>query len=178
LIFLINSRYTILLVVMLYYCGTLFEISEYFCESIFTPTRNVYVDGVYDLCHIGHINAFKQALHYGTRLFVGILSDEDVMRYKRRPIMTMNERVEEVRTCKYVHKVIYPAPFPGIPEGFIKQHRIHVVCLSPEYDKPDDIYYAVPRRMGITVVTQRTEGLSTSELIKRVQSLSQDKKPQ
>lgn len=38
--------------------------------------------------HAGHIKAFGNALKHGTRLFVGVCSDEDVMAYKRAPVMT------------------------------------------------------------------------------------------
>jgi len=120
----ILNNFLILLVVCLYYIGALYEISEFLHLSLFGVTRNVYVDGVYDMCHLGHFNSFKKALSYGTRLFVGVLSDEHVTEYKRAPIMTMQERASVVATSKYVHKVIAPAPFPGIPEDFIKKYRI------------------------------------------------------
>eukprot|EP01123_Difflugia_compressa_P003699 TRINITY_DN1499_c0_g1_i1.p1 TRINITY_DN1499_c0_g1~~TRINITY_DN1499_c0_g1_i1.p1 ORF type:complete len:508 (-),score=93.55 TRINITY_DN1499_c0_g1_i1:9-1532(-) len=171
------DNFLILVVVFIYYITTLYEISEYMQLPIFGMTRNVYVDGVYDMCHLGHFNSFKRALGYGTRLIVGVLSDSDVAKYKRSPIMTMEERAAVVATSKHVHKVIAPCPFPGIPAEFIRQHRIHIVCHSPEYDGPKDIYYTVPRAMGITRVMPRTEGMSTSELIKRtVEYSAADKK--
>jgi len=164
------DNFIILLVVAVYYISTLYEITEYMQLSLFGITRNVYVDGVYDMCHLGHFNSFKVALSYGTRLIVGVLADEDVAAYKRAPIMTMEERAAVVATSKYVHKVIAPCPFPTIPKEFIKEHHIHVVCHSPEYSIPGDKYYTVPREMGITKVVPRTEGMSTSELIKRVKA--------
>uniref|UniRef100_A0A6B2L2Q3 ethanolamine-phosphate cytidylyltransferase n=1 Tax=Arcella intermedia TaxID=1963864 RepID=A0A6B2L2Q3_9EUKA len=164
------DNFIILLTVAIYYTSVLYDISDYMQLSVFGVVRNVYVDGVYDMCHLGHFNSFKKALSYGNRLIVGVLSDEHVQRYKRSPIMTMKERAEVVATSRFVHKVIAPCPFPGIPEEFIREHRIHVVCHSTEYDKPDDIYYVVPRAMGITRVMPRTEGMSTSELIKRVKA--------
>ena len=135
---------------------------------LFTVVRNVYVDGIYDLCHLGHKLAFKNALKFGTRLFVGVVNDEEATEYKRRPIMRTDERMEAVAACKYVHKVIPNAPCFGVDEEFIRRHNIHVVACSEEYDKPTDTYYAVPRRLGILKILPRTKGMSTSELIRRV----------
>jgi glycerol-3-phosphate cytidylyltransferase-like family protein len=90
--------------------------------------------------------------------------------------MTMAERVQVVATCKGVFQVIPSAPCPGIPEEFLRKHNIHIVCLSTEYDKPDDIYYAIPRKLGITRVLPRTEGISTSDLIKRVKAYGSESK--
>src|SRR5690349_4683939 len=60
---------------------------------VFAPTVNVYVDGVYDMFHVGHVNVFRNSLKFGTRLVVGVLSDQDVAAYKRAPVMTMAERI-------------------------------------------------------------------------------------
>jgi choline-phosphate cytidylyltransferase len=39
---------------------------------------NVYCDGVFDLCHLGHMKQFEQAANMvkGGRLIVGVLSDK------------------------------------------------------------------------------------------------------
>jgi len=153
-----------------------YEICEFTHLPLLTICRNVYVDGIFDLCHIGHKNLFRNALSFGNRLLVGVCSDEDATPYKRRPIMTTQERVNEVKGCKNVDEVIPNAPCNGLTEEFIKKHNIHVVAHSVEYDKPEDHYYAVPRKMGITRVLPRTEGLSTSELIRRVKEYEGNKK--
>lgn len=151
-----------------YYVGVLTELCHALNVHMFTINRNVYVDGVYDLCHVGHKNLFKNALQFGNRLVVGVMSDEDCVEYKRAPIMTLKERVEAVQSCPGVHKVIAGAPCFGLTEDFLKEHQIHIVAHSTEYDKEDDIYYKVPRKMGITRVLPRTEGISTSDLINRI----------
>ena len=51
---------------------------------------------------------------------------------------------------------------------FVEEHNIHIVLCSPEYDKPEDKYYKVPRELGILKVCDRTEGISTSDIIKRI----------
>jgi cytidyltransferase-like protein len=141
---------------------------------LLTVCRNVYCDGVYDLCHIGHKNLFKRALTNGNRLFVGVCNDEDCSGYKRPPIMTHDERCAEVEACKAVTKVIPNAPCFGITQEFVDKHQIHVVAMGQEYfDKypnpDDDPYYGYVRKIGIAKGMPRTPGLSTSDLIKRIQ---------
>merc|ERR1740117_2665488 len=143
--------------------------------------RNVYCDGIYDLCHVGHKNLFQKALKLGNRLFVGVVGDVDANNYKRPPVMTAKEREDEVGACKCVTKVIQNAPCFGLTEEFILKHRIHVVAFGMEYaerfpDPADDPYYRVPRQMGIAVPMPRHEGLSTSALIKRIQTREADSK--
>jgi hypothetical protein len=63
----------------LFYSFKLFEeLCNYSNESLLSANINVYCDGVYDLLHEGHMAAYRNALKYGTRLFVGVCSDEDV----------------------------------------------------------------------------------------------------
>eukprot|EP00301_Raphidiophrys_heterophryoidea_P003367 c11522_g1_i3.p1 GENE.c11522_g1_i3~~c11522_g1_i3.p1 ORF type:complete len:261 (+),score=56.78 c11522_g1_i3:712-1494(+) len=144
--------------------------------SPFSPICNVYVDGVYDLCHVGHMVAFQNALKHGNRLFVGVCSDEDVARYKRNPIMTTQERIAVVSACQGVFKVIMNAPCTkgALDEAFIREHNIHIVCLGEEYDNPEDQWYAIPRRMGMVRILPRYQGLSTSDLIRRIKSRIQE----
>ena len=42
----------------------------------------VWMDGVFDLMHFGHMNAFRLAKTWGTHLIVGVNSDESVKRCK------------------------------------------------------------------------------------------------
>jgi choline-phosphate cytidylyltransferase len=157
-----------MVVAPLYWSAIFFSLSKHMNMPLFAVNRNVYVDGVYDLCHLGHMNLFRVASGFGTRLIVGVCGDEDCAIYKRPPIMSTAERVRTVAACKCVSKVVPNAPTFGLTAAFLKKHRIHVVAHSAEYDKPEDKYYKVPREMGMTKVLPRTEGVSTSELIRRV----------
>eukprot|EP00211_Chloroparvula_japonica_P002175 CAMPEP_0119126390 /NCGR_PEP_ID=MMETSP1310-20130426/5334_1 /TAXON_ID=464262 /ORGANISM="Genus nov. species nov., Strain RCC2339" /LENGTH=470 /DNA_ID=CAMNT_0007116549 /DNA_START=138 /DNA_END=1547 /DNA_ORIENTATION=- len=154
--------------VVFYFTSLFYEISAHTNLPILSTVINVYCDGIYDMCHLGHKIAFRNALVFGNRLLVGVVADKDATPYKRKPIMNELERAEAVRACKYVHDVIPNAPCTGLTEEFIREHNIHIVAHGEEYDKPEDIYYAVPRKMGITRILPRTQGMSTSVLIARV----------
>ena len=160
--------------VAFYFVCIFADICHYMNLPLLSNSCNVYCDGVYDLCHIGHKNAYRKALTYGNRLFVGVMGDKDCAAYKRPPIMTHAERCAEVSACKSVTKVIPNAPCFGLTKEFLDKHKIHIVCMGEEYverwpDPKDDKYYRVPRELGIARSLPRTKSLSTSELIKRIQ---------
>lgn len=164
----------ILCFVALYYICVFVDLCWFMNLPLLSRCQNVYCDGIYDLCHCGHKNLFKAALKNGNRLYVGVINDKDCSEYKRKPIMTHEERCAEVEACKHVTKVIPDAPCFGITEDFLQRHRIHVVCCGCEYierypNPDDDPYYGIPRKLGIAAPLPRTEGLSTSDLIRRIQ---------
>lgn len=99
------SHTAIFVLCCVYYIAVFGDLCHHLNMPLLTVCRNVYCDGVYDLCHIGHKNLFKRALTYGNRLFVGVCNDEDCSNYKRPPIMTSAERCAEVAACKAVTKV-------------------------------------------------------------------------
>lgn len=55
--------------------------------------KRVFVDMVGDLFHPGHLALLRAAREFCDQLVVGVLSDETVRAYKRRPIVTMADRV-------------------------------------------------------------------------------------
>jgi cytidyltransferase-like protein len=169
------SHTSILTLCLVYYIAVFCDLCSYLNMPLLTTCRNVYCDGVYDLCHVGHKRLFQNALQYGNRLFVGVVGDEDAMNYKRPPIMTHAERCAEVMGCKAVTKVIPNAPCFGLTVEFLERHQIHVVAYGQEYlerypDPKDDPYYRIPRELGMARPLPRTEGLSTSDLIRRIQT--------
>lgn len=66
-----------------------------------------YTNGVFDLFHIGHLNIFKQASLMCDKLIVGVITDEEVVRTKKiRPVIQFEDRIEIVRSCRYVDVVV------------------------------------------------------------------------
>lgn len=81
----------------------------------------VYIDGSYDMLHIGHIETLKKARELGDYLIVGLHDDETVSEQRgvNYPVLTLQERVLNVLSMKYVDEVIIGAPWI-VPEGLIK----------------------------------------------------------
>jgi len=181
LVILPHLQFITCIFVVFYYMAVFADLMHHMNLPLLQVVQNVYCDGIYDLCHVGHKNLFKKALTLGNRLYVGVVGDEDANNYKRPPVMTAEEREAEVASCKCVTKVIKNAPCFGLTKEFLAKHKIHVVAFGQEYlerypDPKDDPYYRVPREMGIAVPMARTEGLSTSDIIRRIQSRATDEK--
>jgi len=65
-----------------------------------------YTTGVYDLFHIGHLNLLKNAKGLCDKLIVGVAVDEIVTYKPRKVIIPFKERIEIVRSIKYVDVAI------------------------------------------------------------------------
>lgn len=136
------------------------------------PVR-VYADGVFDLFHFGHARALEQAkLSFpNTYLLVGVCGDAITHKHKGKTVMTEEERYESVRHCKWVDEVVPDAPWV-ITEEFLREHNIDYVAHDalPYADatlQSDDVYSFV-KKLGKFKETQRTDGVSTSDLILRI----------
>ncbi|XP_058086029.1 choline-phosphate cytidylyltransferase 2-like isoform X1 [Magnolia sinica] len=136
------------------------------------PIR-VYADGIYDLFHFGHARSLEQAkkLFPNTYLLVGCCNDEVTHMYKGKTVMTGDERCESLRHCRWVDEVIPDAPWV-ITQEFIDKHKIDYVAHDslPYADASGagmDVYEFV-KAAGKFKETQRTDGVSTSDIIMRI----------
>ena len=65
----------------------------------------VYVGGTFDLFHAGHIQFLSQCSQYG-KVVVALNADNFSARYKRRPILSLDERKSAVEACRFVDDVV------------------------------------------------------------------------
>ena len=65
-----------------------------------------YTTGVYDLFHIGHLNLLKNAKGMCDKLVVGVTVDELVAYKGKQAMIPFEDRIEIVRSCKYVDAAV------------------------------------------------------------------------
>lgn len=146
----------------------LFIIMAIACSAYGTEPVRVYVDVVGDLFHYGHVEILRKAKSYGDILVVGVHSDEAVMTYKRRPVMTLEERVRSVQACPLVDEVIPHAPLK-LTYDYIEEHDIHLVIHGDDIsEEVMNIWYKVPLELGILRLVPYTEEISTTKIIERI----------
>lgn len=131
----------------------------------------VYADGVFDLFHLGHMRQLEQAKKAfpDVYLIVGVTGDEETHKRKGLTVLSGAERAETVRHCKWVDEVIPNCPWIVTPD-FLEKHRIDYVAhddLPYQADEGDDIYAPI-KEQGKFLVTQRTEGVSTTGIITKI----------
>ncbi|KAI1116319.1 cytidylyltransferase [Nemania sp. NC0429] len=134
-------------------------------------TIRVYADGVFDLFHLGHMRQLEQAKKAfdNVYLLVGVTGDEETHKRKGLTVLSGRERAETLRHCKWVDEVIESCPWIVTPE-FLEKHQIDYVAhddIPYGADEGDDIYAPI-KREGKFLVTQRTEGVSTTGIITKI----------
>jgi glycerol-3-phosphate cytidylyltransferase len=66
-----------------------------------------YAPGAYDMFHVGHLNILRNASANCDRLLVGVVPDDVLEAAKgKRPIVPFAERLEIVRSVRYVDEAV------------------------------------------------------------------------
>ncbi|KAH3662209.1 hypothetical protein OGAPHI_005457 [Ogataea philodendri] len=134
------------------------------------PIR-IYADGVFDLFHLGHMRQLEQCKKAfpSVTLVVGIPNDVETHKRKGLTVLSDKQRYETLRHCKWVDEVIEDAPWI-LTIDFLRKHKIDFCAhddLPYEAQGIDDIYKPM-KQAGMFLATQRTEGISTSDIITKI----------
>jgi cytidyltransferase-like protein len=134
----------------------------------------IYVDGVFDLFHAGHIAFLKQArlvvdaAQDDVCLVVGVITDEDAG-WKRRPFVSHADRTTMLRYCRLVDEIVERPPLV-LDKQFIRDHGIDFVVHGD--DDPQTAFFAVPIELKIMRYVKYTAGTSTTEIARRIRQAS------
>lgn len=137
----------------------------------------VYMDGVFDLFHRGHLEAIKKVRNDagidGT-VIIGVVSDMDANSYKRWPIIKEDDRVEIISNIKDVDEVIFPCPM-SVTKEFIEKHQIDLVVHGfadeSDFNNQKEFFKEIID-LGKFKVQEYYKGSSTTEIIKKIKKLN------
>lgn len=95
--------------------------------------NKVWVNGTFDVLHIGHIRLLEKASTLG-RLRVGIDSDERVRKMKgeNRPFNTLQDRIEFLESIIYVDEVVTFDSDDELIEQ-IKSYEPSIMVIGSDY---------------------------------------------
>jgi len=134
--------------------------------------RIVTINGSFDVLHNGHLHILNEARQQGDVLIVGLNSDASVRLNKGpdRPIVSERRRAEmllALRMVDFVHV------FDELdPIAFIRELHPDVHVNGSEYGENCIESEAVKRGGGRIHIVSRIPGLSTSNLVDRLQTTS------
>jgi cytidyltransferase-like protein len=125
-----------------------------------------YTNGVYDLFHIGHVNMLRRAKQNCDKLIVGVHNDEQVITYKKqKPIISYNDRLEMIRSCKYVDEIYENAEAITTDDILLKLKAEYIFVGRENEDFIKKIY---PVSNNKLILLDRTSHICTSDIIKKI----------
>ena len=128
--------------------------------------KNIYVDMVGDLYHFGHVELLRRAKEFGQKLIVGVHNDETVMSYKRKPVLSMKERIAVIESCKYVDQVIPNAPLV-VTTKYLEENQIDLVIHGDDLTN-EDKHMMFGEVLNKLVLINYTDGISTTNILQRL----------
>ena len=137
--------------------------------------KRAYTDGVWDLFHIGHLKLFKKIKKKFGYLIVGIHPDKLVANYKRKPIISHKDRIEIIKSIKYVDEVIENAPFLTL--DLIKKHNIEAAATTNTSSFACDAKDKCALEKLKIFYEFKSSKYHTSDIIKRIEKHLADRKP-
>lgn len=123
---------------------------------------NVWVNGTFDVLHIGHIELLKFANKYG-KVRVGIDSDERVRLLKgsNRPINTIVDRIDFMKSIKYVESVVSFSTDEELCDR-IKEWSTDIIIIGSDYKDRNVIGKELVKDV---VFFDRIQGYSSTKII-------------
>ena len=125
--------------------------------------KTVYVGGVWDLLHVGHLNLLERARKLGTKLIVGVLTDDAAAKYKPKPTITFEDRKRLIEALSIVDRAI--AQNDQDPTADLETHGIKpaYICHGDDWNYcPGDAY--VRANGGKVVILPYTKGISSMQI--------------
>jgi len=129
----------------------------------------IWVDGCFDFSHHGHAGAMLQARQLGKSLWVGIHSDEDILKNKGPTVMNLDERCTAVDACRWSTVPVPHAPYVT-QISWIDHYGCKYVVHGDDItsDSGGQDCYRFVKQAGRFKIVKRTPGISTTDIVGRM----------
>jgi glycerol-3-phosphate cytidylyltransferase len=115
--------------------------------------------GTYDLFHVGHVRLFMRIKAQFDRLIVAVSTDEFNAIKGKKAVMPYADRVDLVRSCRHVDRVIAESSWDQKPDD-IRRFGCTAFVMGDDWrGRFDDL-----RTLCQVIYLPRTEGVSSTEL--------------
>lgn len=132
----------------------------------------VFTSGCFDILHLGHLDSLEKAANFGTKLIVGVNTDQSIRNLKggQRPINNLKSRLGLLAALACVSTVV---PFSqATPLKLIETLKPDILVKGDDYTL-DTIVGAkeVLAWGGQVKITPLLNGYSTTQIIKKCQTI-------
>ncbi len=123
----------------------------------------VWVNGTFDVMHVGHIKLLEQASRLGT-VRVGLDTDERIRSKKgpTRPVNTLEDRMEFMKSIRYVDSVVSFGSNEEL-ENRIKEWSTDIIVIGNDYKYHEIIGGHLVEKVFFF---DKIEGKSTTNILK------------
>ena len=94
-----------------------------------------YTTGVFDLFHVGHVRLLRNAKSMCDRLIVGVTVDELVSYKNKKSVIPFDERIEIVRSSRYVDLAVPQDTMDKIDA--LNRYKFNIMFVGDDWYKTD-----------------------------------------
>jgi D-beta-D-heptose 7-phosphate kinase / D-beta-D-heptose 1-phosphate adenosyltransferase len=130
----------------------------------------VFTNGCFDLLHVGHITLLEDCRRFGSKLVLGLNSDDSIRRLKgpSRPIVADRERSRVMAALAAVDAVVLFEE--DTPLELIRAVKPDVLVKGGDYIAESVVGYEdVTARGGRVEIVPTVEGFSTTNIVRKLQ---------
>ncbi len=123
----------------------------------------VWVNGTFDVMHIGHIKLLEHASKFGV-VRVGLDTDERIQTKKgiNRPVNKLEDRVEFIKSIRYVDSVVSFSTNDEL-ENRIKEWGSDIIVIGNDYKYHEIIGADLVKKI---IYFNKIDGKSTTNILK------------
>ena len=126
----------------------------------------VYIGGVFDLFHVGHLRLLKKAKELGDILIVGLLNDNACKNWKREPIISYKQRFEIIK--EFADVVLEQEDVDETKNEFIDSFNPDIIIHGSD-KKPFSWNWAKKNKKKV-IMLPYTKEVSTTKIIEKIKN--------